>query len=217
MNKALALNCAAKLNTVNGATAGAKWRDGIPVRVVRSFKLRKRSEYAPTEGNRYDGIYKVVKYFRETGKSGFSVWRYQLRRDDPSPAPWTAEGRKRMEALGLKMIAYKTVVNGSEPNLKTDKEIEHPKDGKKTTKHKKRCSKSTNGKASRIREDEEPEVKKVKSQSYELQDEVTKLIKEDKANFKLWDECCDSLTDGKIVFLQIVAARFVIVQFSHIL
>lgn len=37
---------------------------------------------------RYDGIYKVVKYYPETGKSGFRVWKYLLRRDDPSPAPW---------------------------------------------------------------------------------------------------------------------------------
>ena len=35
------------------------WKGGKPVRVVRNCKGRKHSEYAPEEGNRYDGIYKV--------------------------------------------------------------------------------------------------------------------------------------------------------------
>lgn len=52
MNKALAINCNAKLNAKDGATA-ENWRGGIPVRVVRNFKLRKYSKYAPQEGNRY--------------------------------------------------------------------------------------------------------------------------------------------------------------------
>lgn len=52
MNKALAVNCNAKLDPVNGATA-EDWRGGIPVRVVRNFKLGKHSKYAPKEGNRY--------------------------------------------------------------------------------------------------------------------------------------------------------------------
>ena len=53
MNKALALNCNAKLNATAGATA-EDWRGGIPVRVVRNFKLAKHSKYAPEEGNRYN-------------------------------------------------------------------------------------------------------------------------------------------------------------------
>ena len=52
---------------------------------------------------RYDGIYKIVKYWQSTGKSGFKVWRYLLRRDDPIPAPWTKEGKKRTAELGLEM------------------------------------------------------------------------------------------------------------------
>jgi len=45
----------------------------------------------------------VVKYWPEKGKSGFIVWRYLLRRDDPSPAPWTKAGKRRIEQLGLTM------------------------------------------------------------------------------------------------------------------
>lgn len=44
-----------------------------------------------------------MKYWPETGKSGFLVWRYLLRRDDEEPAPWTKEGKDRMKKLGLTM------------------------------------------------------------------------------------------------------------------
>lgn len=45
----------------------------------------------------------VVKYWPEKGKSGFLVWRYLMRRDDPTPAPWTKAGGKRIKELGLTM------------------------------------------------------------------------------------------------------------------
>lgn len=56
--RALALNCDAPLNDKDGAES-KNWRAGKPVRVVRSSKGRRISKYAPEEGNRYDGIYKV--------------------------------------------------------------------------------------------------------------------------------------------------------------
>ncbi|KAK0133176.1 E3 ubiquitin-protein ligase UHRF1 [Merluccius polli] len=100
MNRALALNCDAPLNDKDGAES-RNWREGKPVRVVRSSKGRRISKYAPEEGNRYDGIYKVVKYWPEIGKCGFLVWRYLLRRDDLEPAPWTPEGLERSKKLSL--------------------------------------------------------------------------------------------------------------------
>ncbi|XP_068562318.1 E3 ubiquitin-protein ligase UHRF2-like isoform X2 [Cebidichthys violaceus] len=100
MNRALALNCDAPLNDKDGAES-KNWRAGKPVRVVRSSKGRRISKYAPEEGNRYDGIYKVVKYWPEIGKCGYLVWRYLLRRDDSEPAPWTPEGLERIKKLGL--------------------------------------------------------------------------------------------------------------------
>jgi len=45
----------------------------------------------------------VVKFWPEKGKSGFTVWRYLLRRDDPAPAPWTKAGKRHIEELGLTM------------------------------------------------------------------------------------------------------------------
>lgn len=103
MNLALATNCKARIDNVNGAES-EDWKNGKPVRVVRSYK--EKSEYAPTEGFRYDGVYKVVKYFPKVGKSGYKVWQFLLRRDDPTPAPWTPEGRKHIEAHGLEDVIY---------------------------------------------------------------------------------------------------------------
>ncbi len=68
---------------LNDKTGSArKWTNSKPVRVVRNYKGRKSSEYAPEEGNRYDGIYKVVKYWPEKNKNGFIVWKYLFKRDD---------------------------------------------------------------------------------------------------------------------------------------
>ena len=56
-HRALAKNCDAHISE-KGAQA-KDWKNGKPVRVVRNCKERKISKYAPEEGNRYDGIYKV--------------------------------------------------------------------------------------------------------------------------------------------------------------
>lgn len=103
MNRALAKNCNAPINETEGSES-KDWKKGKPVRVVRSYK--EKSVYAPPEGFRYDGLYKIVKYFPKTGKSGFKVWQFLLRRDDPTPAPWTPEGKKHIEAHGLEDVIY---------------------------------------------------------------------------------------------------------------
>jgi E3 ubiquitin-protein ligase UHRF1 len=76
-------------------------------------------QYAPELGNRYDGIYKIVRYFPEIGKSGFRVYRYELRRDDPIPAPWTKRGKDRIRELGLKMVYPETYDRDSGASPKT--------------------------------------------------------------------------------------------------
>ena len=50
--------------------------DNLPVRVIRGSNLD--SPHAPPEGYRYDGIYRVVDYWKQQGESGFFVWRYKL-------------------------------------------------------------------------------------------------------------------------------------------
>ncbi|ETE68150.1 E3 ubiquitin-protein ligase UHRF2, partial [Ophiophagus hannah] len=64
MNRALALNCSAPINDKEGAEA-KDWRAGKPVRVVRNVKGGRYSKYAPTDGNRYDGIYKYPEGYLE--------------------------------------------------------------------------------------------------------------------------------------------------------
>ena len=49
-NKAIAMSCAAKFNNKDGADAGEKWRNGKPIRVVRGWKGRKHSKFAPEAG-----------------------------------------------------------------------------------------------------------------------------------------------------------------------
>ncbi|MFS7936594.1 putative PUA-like superfamily, SRA-YDG superfamily protein [Helianthus anomalus] len=54
----------------------------------RSHK-EKRSAYAPEQGVRYDGIYRIEKCWRKPGIQGFKVCRYLFVRCDNDPAPWT--------------------------------------------------------------------------------------------------------------------------------
>eukprot|EP00897_Mesotaenium_endlicherianum_P008098 jgi/Mesen1/7316/ME000376S06491 len=65
-------------------------KKGYPVRVVRSHK-EKRSSYAPEEGVRYDGIYRIEKCWRKKGAGGYLVCRYLFVRCDNEPAPWTSD------------------------------------------------------------------------------------------------------------------------------
>jgi putative restriction endonuclease len=58
---------------------------GIPVRVVRGPKLK--SSYAPSEGYRYDGLYRVDSHWEETGNAGHRIWRFRLIRDEGTKPP----------------------------------------------------------------------------------------------------------------------------------
>ncbi len=49
---------------------------GLPVRIIRGASHR--SPFSPPIGYRYDGLYRVEDYWRETGKSGHAIWRYRL-------------------------------------------------------------------------------------------------------------------------------------------
>uniref|UniRef100_A0A8D0L6Y8 E3 ubiquitin-protein ligase UHRF n=1 Tax=Sphenodon punctatus TaxID=8508 RepID=A0A8D0L6Y8_SPHPU len=193
MNRALALNCSAPINDKDGAVA-KDWRAGKPVRVVRNVKGGKHSKYAPVEGNRYDGIYKVAKYWPETGKSGFLVWRYMLMRDDEEPAPWTKEGKDRMKKLGLTMQypeGYLEAVANKDKEKENNSKIEEfetPGSGK-------RKRKSAGDQAS-LPTSPVGTPKKTKVEAYKLTSRQKALIKEDDANEKLWNEVFEALKDG---------------------
>jgi len=129
-NKALAVTCDAALNAEIGAKA-RDWRKSKPIRVLRSYKAGKKKEnrFAPKEGIRYDGIYKIVSYWPARGSSGFTVWRFKLRRDDPEPAPWTPEGIEYIRKYGLFMEEPSTA-EGEKRKRKSD-EDEDGENGKK--------------------------------------------------------------------------------------
>ncbi|XP_050425724.1 E3 ubiquitin-protein ligase UHRF1-like [Adelges cooleyi] len=205
-NRALALNCNAKIDE-KGATA-ADWKNGKPVRVVRNYKLSKHSKYAPETGNRYDGLYKVVKYYPECGLSGFKVWRFVLRRDDPAPAPWTEEGKKRMAQLGLKTIIPENyipvAVNEPKNKLPGSKRKRALKEAEIVENE--QC-KSGSVSAQESGDDQECPGKKLKIQ-YELEEEATALISADTANKKYWDDCKEMLEKGKKAFLDRVEETF---------
>ncbi|XP_023662314.1 E3 ubiquitin-protein ligase UHRF1 isoform X2 [Paramormyrops kingsleyae] len=191
MNRALALNCNAAINDKDGAEA-KNWKAGKPVRVVRSSKGRKHSKYCPEDGNRYDGIYKVVKYWPEKGKSGFLVWRYLLKRNDDEPAPWTRDGKDRIKKLGLTMQypeGYLEAVASKEKEKENKMEEEDvtdtPSKGKR--KRQSQAEKQSPAKSS---------PKKLKVETYKLTAEQKALIKGDELNKKLWDEAMQSLSQG---------------------
>lgn len=99
-NLLLAKCCPVPIDLKNGSDAGDNWRNGVPIRVVRGSKSLRFSgsrSYGPSEGYRYDGVYKVVMYWPTKGTSGFKVWRFMLRRDDPSPTPWSIEDKYIVE------------------------------------------------------------------------------------------------------------------------
>ncbi|XP_067086192.1 E3 ubiquitin-protein ligase UHRF1 [Osmerus mordax] len=195
MNRALALNCNAAVNEKDGAEA-RDWKAGKPVRVVRSSKGRKHSKFSPEDGNRYDGIYKVVKYWPEKGKSGFLVWRYMLKRNDDEPAPWTRDGKERVKKLGLTMQypeGYLEAVAAKEKEKekenKQDEELtETPTKGKR----KRKSQSAAEEKASPAKST----PKKTKVESYKLTREQKALVKDDEANKRLWGEAMESLALG---------------------
>ena len=84
-----------QLNRRNLALANAK-HFGRPVRVIRG--ARADSAYAPAEGYRYDGLFRVDDYWQETGASGYRIWRFRLIKLDPQSAPQPPAGRPAVPA-----------------------------------------------------------------------------------------------------------------------
>ncbi|XP_021188039.3 E3 ubiquitin-protein ligase UHRF1 [Helicoverpa armigera] len=236
-NRALARNCAVKQISEEGGDAGDNWRSGKPVRVVRSFKMLKHfPKYAPKEGNRYDGIYKVVKYYPEKGLSGYRVWKYLLRRDDPSPAPWEPgvkefpiiypDGYLEAEAekQALKKNKSKNGIgtkNGGKGRKKralresdqtTDSDSEGPpqpkkgKTSKQTPKTKAAENPKTKITSTPAKNSDEEPPRKPESC---LSEDEMAAIKADALNSKLWNEClivCKAR--GKKEFVEYVTQVF---------
>ena len=105
-NKALAVTCDAPVNETLGATA-IDWRKSRPVRVCRS-STRKVTHpfYAPKRGIRYDGLYKLVKYWPYTEPTtGKIIWKFLFKRDDQELPPWMSQAILGMKQRGTRLIA----------------------------------------------------------------------------------------------------------------
>ncbi|GAB6026804.1 ubiquitin-like with PHD and RING finger domains 2 [Chamberlinius hualienensis] len=182
-NLALAMNCNAPVSE-RGATA-KNWKSGKPVRVLRSDKGRKHSKFSPEEGIRYDGIYKIVKYWPEKGQAGFRIWRYLFRRDDETPAPWTKEGNKWMKDNGLNTVKYPV---GYVSNNKRGADV-----------------------------DNSGESSKKQKVNFKLDKDVLKMIKEDKPNAKLWEDCLSVVSNGILQFNDKVKENFMCICCQELL
>ncbi|XP_047126276.1 E3 ubiquitin-protein ligase UHRF1 isoform X1 [Hydra vulgaris] len=199
-NRALAKNCDCPVNDKKGGEA-VNWKEGKPIRVIRSYKFAKHSKFAPEEGIRYDGIYKVVKYWPEKGQSGFIVWRYRLRRDDDSPAPWTKKGKEYIKKMNLE-IQY------PEGYLEGQAKKEAEKLNSKVEKNAKRkLNDSQEQDDSSDSNSTKSSPKKLKT-AYKVETEFLTLIKDDSKNKKIWDELIEK-PESHQKFLQSVEDRFV--------
>ncbi|XP_052746622.1 E3 ubiquitin-protein ligase UHRF1 [Bicyclus anynana] len=226
-NQALACNCAAPLNA-KGANAGAKWRDGKPVRVLRSVKMLKVSKYAPKEGIRYDGIYKVVKYYPEKGLAGFQVYKYHLRRDDPNPAPWERKAKQYPIEYPDGYLEAKMKKDAGKPMLKaflTTDDAEVSKlsdsldntlssidntDSYKSRKRKRSANdemKENNGKSKPGAEKASGSTLKKSQENLVLTKDEQNSINMDQKNAKLWQECL-KINESRTKFIEQVQQVF---------
>lgn len=115
-----------------------------------------------------------------------------MRRDDPSPAPWTKEGKARIASLDLKPIypdGYLEVMKKSNTSAKKRPALHDEED------------------TMVLKRNKSPPKKKLKREKYDLEDELKNFIENDKLNAKLWAECTTALPDGKTAFLQYISER----------
>ena len=130
---------------------------------------------------RYDGLYKVVKYWPEKGKAGFIVWRYLLRRDDPAPAPWTEEGKKRIEEGGWGEMQYPENYLENQAKKLEEKTSKLEEEGVKPKGKKRKNSEEEDAGAP-------SKQKKVAVGKYKVSAEHKEAMMKDKLNIKLWKE-----------------------------
>lgn len=183
-NKSLAISCFAGFNDVTGANAGLNWKRGKPIRLLRSGNGRKssqRSPYLPKIGIRYDGIYRVVKYWPEKSSTcDFNIWRFLLRRDDPIPAPWTKEGKNRIRRLRLDSVIEPIGwlnPKQTKTSSNTKRRVVSETDGHMTKRSRGHMTKGLEKKIS---------FPQTSLQIYGLTSDINVLIQKDTRNYETW-------------------------------
>ncbi|PLW12451.1 hypothetical protein PCANC_20357 [Puccinia coronata f. sp. avenae] len=76
------------------------------VRVIRGYK--NHSPFAPEDGYRYDGLYRVEKCWREAGQSGFQVCKFAFVRLPNQPKIPVKEGREAEAEEILREMGFQT-------------------------------------------------------------------------------------------------------------
>ncbi|KAI8885780.1 hypothetical protein K501DRAFT_331646 [Backusella circina FSU 941] len=117
-NLSLALSCDAPVDEKKGAVA-FDWKKSRPLRVCRADagNAKYRTEFTPEKGIRYDGLYKLVKYWPDRhNKLGFIVWKFLLRRDDNECPPWMSHGKRLMARRGIRTVSCLPSQKDEKPN-----------------------------------------------------------------------------------------------------
>ncbi|WP_345746531.1 YDG/SRA domain-containing protein [Streptomyces sp. ODS28] len=73
------------LDDPGNAALVTSYLEGLPVRVLRGWQSA--SPYAPIEGYRYDGLYRVTTYGSKSSIDGFKIWQFRLEACEGTPMP----------------------------------------------------------------------------------------------------------------------------------
>jgi putative restriction endonuclease len=65
---------------LGNAALARSCNEGLPVRVIRGVGAK--TAHSPERGYRYDGLFRVERYWPERGRSGFRIWRFRLVKAD---------------------------------------------------------------------------------------------------------------------------------------
>ncbi|KAL1352566.1 hypothetical protein HN51_016557 [Arachis hypogaea] len=97
----------------------------VPVRVIRGHKSSNgkssngKSSNGATKIYTYDGLYKVIKYWAEKGISGFTVYKFQLKRIEGQPLMTTNQvyftrGRVPQSTAEIRGLVCEDITGGQE-------------------------------------------------------------------------------------------------------
>ena len=110
------------------------------------------------------------------------MWRYLLRRDDPAPAPWTKEGKKKIEEGGWGQMQYPENYLENQAKKLAEKASKLGAEGEKPV------GKGKKRKNSDETDSGENTKKKNVVSKYKISADLKEAMKKDKLNIKMWKE-----------------------------
>lgn len=93
--------------TLGNAGLARSQLEGLPVRVIRG--AHRGSPHGPSRGFRYDGLFRVVDHWPQTGVDGYRIYRFRLvalesTDPPPPPAPGSTSSASRAEAVIQRIV-----------------------------------------------------------------------------------------------------------------